>query len=242
MTPDREQRVSEIRGFPSQTSHTLSALSGGAFVVLYVVAFILTIDHPGYKDSPAKFAGWFTDNQSQLQIAALLSAFGLFWLVWFFGVLRWLYDGAERTARGFVRASPIAFAGAISGAALAAAAMMAEVTAIETVGAVPASVTRMLGLMHNYGLNWAAVLLSVFLLSSFFIIRVTQVLPQWLGLLAFLGTVVGFLQAVLFLSPSQGGHGIFGIARSAWFVIFLIYVLFSSISIARRIETSLLAG
>jgi hypothetical protein len=239
--PDREDRPSAIRGFPSQTSHTLSALSGGAFVVLYVVAFILAIDHPTFNDSAQKFASYYADKQSTLQVSMLLSAFGVFWLVWFLGFLRWLYDGAERTARGFIRASPIAFAGGVSGAALVAAAGMAEVTATETVGSVPDSVTRMLGLMHNYALIWAAVLLSVFLLSSFFIIRVTEVLPQWLGLLAFAGAAVGFFQAALILSPSQGS-GVFGIARTVWLVIFLIYVLLTSISVARRVETTLLAG
>lgn len=242
MANEREERLSAIRGFPSRTSHTLSALSGGAFVVLLVVAFILDIHHPTFKDTPAKFVSYYTDNQTKLQVSALLSAFGLFWLVWFMGFLRWLYDGAERSTRGFVRAAPIAFAGGVSGAAVAAVAGLAEVTAIETVGAVPDSVTRMLGLMRNYGLTWAIVLLSVFLLSSFFIVRVTQILPQWLGVLAFVTTVIGLLQAVIFLSPSQGGTGVFGIARTVWLVLFAIYVLFTSINVGRRAEMALLAG
>jgi hypothetical protein len=241
MAQQREERLSAVRGFPSQTSHTLSALSGGAFVILILVSFLLAVDLPTYHNSPLKFVAYYSDNQSKLQISLLLSAFAAFWLAWFLGVLNWLYQGAERRARGFVRAAPIAFAGGISGLAMAAAAGMAEVTAIETVDSVPPSVTRMLGLMHSYGLTWATVLLSVFLLSSFFIVRVTQVLPAWLGILALLGTVLGFFQAVVILSPGND-NGVFGVVGIAWFAVFLVYIFFASVNLARRAETALLAG
>src|SRR4051812_40815888 len=144
MASERGERLSAVRGFPSKTSHTLSALSGGAAVILIVVSFLLAVDVPLYDDSPAKFASYYTDKQSTPQTSLLLSVSGSFWIPWFFGFLRWLYDGAERAARGFVRAAPIAFAGAVAGVAVAAAASMAEVTAVETVGSVPASVTRAL--------------------------------------------------------------------------------------------------
>jgi hypothetical protein len=241
MSENREERVSAIRGFPSSTSHTLSALSGGAFVILIVASSLLAFDLPTYHNSALKFVSYYTDNQSQLQISLLLAAFSAFWLAWFMGFLNWLYGGAERSARGFVRAAPIAFAGGIAGVAVAAAAGVAEVTAIETVGSVPPSVTRMLGLMHTYGLTWATVLLSVFLLSSFFIVRVTQILPQWLGVIALIGTVLGFFQAVSILSPAQDNR-LFGVVGIVWFALFLVYVFCTSINLARRAETALLAG
>ncbi|HYZ27426.1 MAG TPA: hypothetical protein VE570_00095, partial [Thermoleophilaceae bacterium] len=73
MASESPRRVSEIRGFPSQPSHTLSALSGGAFVILIVVSFLLDLDRPRFADSPAAFASYYTDNQSQLQISLLLA-------------------------------------------------------------------------------------------------------------------------------------------------------------------------
>src|SRR3954447_24115285 len=235
------ERLSAIRGFPSKTSHTLSALSGGAFVILVVVATLLDLTPPTYDDGPAKFFAYYTDNRSQLQLAMLLAAFSTFWLVWFFGFLRWLYEGAERGTRGFVRAAPIAFGGGIAGAAAVAAASMAEVTAIQTTGNVPAQTTRMLHLMHDYGLVWAALLFSVFLLSSFFIIRVTQVLPEWFGVVAIVGAVLGFFQVVVFLAPGQD-DSIFGWAGYAWFILFVVFIFATSVNLARRIETSLLGG
>ena len=241
MAEARRERISEVRGFPSQLSHTLSALSGGAAVILGLVAFLLDLDRPTFDDAPIKFAAYYSDNQSQLQIALLLFMFSTFWLAWFFGLLRWLYEGAEKAKRGFVRASPIAFGGGIAGLAVVAATGVAQLTAVQVVGSVPDSTIRMLDLMSAYGVVWGEVLLSVHLLSAFFVIRVTQVLPQWIGGLAGAGAVLGFFQAVIVLAPGQA-DGAFGLAGVLWFAIFLVYILAASIHVARRTETVLLAG
>ena len=241
MAEERPERVSEIRGFPSKTSHTLSALSGGAAVILAVVAFLLDIDRPTFDDAPAKFATYYTDNRSQLQLALLLFMFSTFWFAWFLGLLRWLYEGAEKASRGLVRASPIAFAGGIAGLAVVAATGVAQLTAIEVVGSVPDSMVRALDLFSAYGIVWGEVLLSVHLLSAFFVIRVTQVLPEWIGGVTAVGAVLGFIQAVLVLSPGQQ-DSVFGFAGVAWFALFLVYILATSIHVARRAETALLAG
>ena len=84
-------------------------------------------------------------------------------------------------------------------------------------------------------------LLSVHLLSAFFVIRVTEVLPQWIGAIAGVGAALGFFQAVVVLSPGQQ-DSVFGFAGIAWFVLFLVYILATSIHVARRAETALLAG
>jgi hypothetical protein len=241
MASQREERPSAVRGFPSDLSHTLSALSGGAAVILAVVAFLLDIHRPHFGDTPAKFVSYYTDHQSQLQIALLLFMFSTFWFAWFLGLLRWLYEGAERSARGLVRASPIAFAGGIAGLAVIGATGVAQLTAIETVGSIPPSMVRTLDLFSAYGVVWGEVLLSVHLLSAFFVIRVTRVLPEWIGAVTAIGAVVGFFQAVLVLSPGQD-DSVFGFAGLLWFFLFLVYVLAASIHVARRAETMLLAA
>jgi hypothetical protein len=100
---------------------------------------------------------------------------------------------------------------------------------------------RALDLFSAYGVVWGQVLLSVHLLSAFFVIRVTQVLPEWIGGVVFVGAVLGFVQAVLVLSPGQQ-DSVFGFAGIAWFALFLVYVLATSIYVARKAETALLAG
>jgi hypothetical protein len=167
--------------------------------------------------------------------------FSTFWFAWFLGLLRWLYEGAERSARGLVRAAPIAFAGGMTGLAVVAATGVAQLTAVELVGSIPASMVRALDLFSVYGVVWGELLLSVHLLSAFFVIRVTQVLPEWIGGIAFIGTVLGFIQAVLVLSPGQQ-DSVFGFAGIVWFALFLVYVLAASLHVGRRAETALLAG
>src|SRR3954468_15004746 len=238
MAEQREERLSAIRGFPSKTLHRLSALSGVAACALILISFLLDLDRPHFDDAPATYASYYTDKQSQLQIALLLLMFSSFGFVWYFGFLRWLYEGAEKSARGFVRAAPIAFAGGLVGVAVISATAVGQLTAVELAGSIPANVVRALDLFSIYGTVWGEVLLSVFLLSSFFIIRVTDVLPAWLGGLAMAGTAVGFFQAVLVLSPSSD-NSIFGIANIVFFVIFLVFIAGSSVNLARRFETAL---
>jgi hypothetical protein len=117
---------------------------------------------------------------------------------------------------------------------------VAQLTAIELVGSIPPSMVRALDLFSAYGVVWGEVLLSVHLLSAFFVIRVTRVLPEWLGIVTAAGAVLGFLQAVLILAPGQQ-NSVFGIAGIIWFALFLVYVLATSIHVARRAETALLA-
>src|SRR3954454_19171243 len=241
MAEQREERLSAIRGFPSKTSHRLSALSGVAACVLILISFLLDLDRPHFDDAPATYASYYTNHQSKLQIALLLLMFSSFGFAWYFGFMRWLYEGAERSGRGFVRASPIAFAGGIAGLAVVAATGVAQLTAIETVGTVPASIIRALDLFSAYGVVWGEVLLSVHLLSAFFVIRVTRVLPEWIGIAAAVGAALGFFQAVLILSPGQD-TGVFGIAGLIWFALFLVYILAASIHVAPRAETALVPG
>jgi hypothetical protein len=100
---------------------------------------------------------------------------------------------------------------------------------------------RALDLFSQYGVVWGEVLLSVHLLSAFFVIRVTQVLPAWIGVVTAAGAVLGFFQAVLVLSPGQD-DSVFGFLGLLWFALFLVYILATSINVARRAETALLAG
>lgn len=240
MAEERE-RLSAVRGFPSKRSHQLSALSGAAACVLIIASFLLDLERPFFDDSPAEYAEYYVDKRSQLQVALLLLMFSSFAFAWYFGFLRWLYAGAEKQARGFVRAAPIAFATGITGLAVVSATGVAQLVAIELVGSIPPSMVRALDLFSIFGTVWGEVLLSGFLLASFFIIRVTDILPAWLGIAALVGVPVGFFQAVLVLSPSQH-NGVFGIANILFFVIFLVFTIGSSVNLSRRTETALLSG
>jgi hypothetical protein len=229
-----DPRPSVVMGFPAST-HRWSAASGVAFVIFSGLGLaILGTNAPTYDDTPATFARFYASKASTIELSALLGIFAAASFVWFAGFLRWTFGVAEGMARGYERATSIAYAGSIAGAAVAVIYDLTHEAAVVAQGTVPPGVIRMLDLMGAYAITAAALLFSVFLLASFFLVRVTGVLPQWLALLAMLGTVLGVVQAVLLVAP-QDDNGVFGALAYAWFFVFAIWVAGASLTLVRRV-------
>lgn len=231
---DASQRQSAIMGFPSRT-HRWSAASGVASVLLAIAATLLLGFHfPTYDDAPREFARYYAAKSDDVQLSVLLGALSLASLVWFLGFLRWVFGTDEMATRGFVRVSSIATVAGTAGVAAVAVNGIAIQTADVAQGTVDPGVIRALDLLSDYALLYAALFFSVFLLAAFFLIRVTKVLPAWLGWVAVAGFVFGLLQATLLLAP-QGDDGVLGLLGFVWFGIFLIWVLGASIALVRRV-------
>lgn len=228
-----EQRLSAIQGFPA-SSHRLSAATGVIAVLLFGAGFaILGTDFPTYDDSPRHYAAWYADHTNDVQLSNLLLLFGMAAFVWFVAFLRWSYSAAEQVARGFQRAAPLAFGAGIAGAAIAAVYIPAHEAAVVSQGISLPGTVRAFDLFGAYALLASAVFLSIFLLASFFLIRVTNVLPQWLGWVAGLGSVLGVVQAVLLLAP-ENDDGLLGLLGFVWFGVFLVWTLGASLVLVRR--------
>jgi hypothetical protein len=231
---DPSQRQSAIMGFPSRT-HRWSAASGIAAVILGVASTLLFgFDIPTYDDAPRDFAQFYAANSDDIQLSVLLGALALASLAWFLGFLRWIFGTDEMATRGFVRVSSIAMVGGIAGIAAAAVNGMAAQTAVVAQGTVDPGVVRALDLFGDYALVHSGLFFSVFLLAAFFLIRVTNVLPQWLGWTAVAGFVLGLLQTILLLAP-QDDDGPLGALGVIWFALFLLWVLGASIALVRRV-------
>jgi hypothetical protein len=230
----RQDRPSVITGFP-QSSHRYSAASGIAFAGL-LIASILVFgrDTPMYDDSGRVFAAYYADNSSQIELSVLIAAFSAIALVWFAGFVRSVYSRAETAARGFVRATDIGYATAIAGIALSTVTIAAQEAAVVAAGTVEPGVIRALDLFGDYAFVLAGLFLSVWLLSSFFVIRVTKVFPDWLGLLALAGTALGVVQSVLLLAP-QDDDGVLGLLGIVFVVVLMLWVLAASITLVRRV-------
>jgi hypothetical protein len=232
----RQDRPSVIMGFP-QSSHRYSAASGIAFVVLLIASFLaFGLDFPAYDDSGKVFASYYADNSGSIQLSVLLGGFSVATLVWFIGFMRWVYSDAEMAARGFARATDIGFAAGIAGAAISLVTLASQEAAVVAAGTVEPGVIRVLDLFGDYTLLLAGVLLGVWLLASVFVIRVTQVLPQWLGVLAVAGTVLAVLQSVLLVAP-QDDEGVLGLLGIAFVVVLLVWTAGASITLVRRVES-----
>ena len=88
----------------------LAPLTGVAFVILAVVAFIVSGETPDTNDSPLKVLLFYKNNDSEQMIAASLLAWSTVFLFFFLGVLR----SVLRAAEGAVgRLSAVAFGGGI---------------------------------------------------------------------------------------------------------------------------------
>jgi hypothetical protein len=180
-------------------------LTGVAFLILAVVAFVIPGDTPSSDDSTAKVVAYWKDNDTEQMISATLVALAALALIWFGGSLRRVIVRAEG---GDGRLAALAFAGTVvAGVGLLAFASFAFVAA-DTVGDVPGQVTQTLGILSDeFFFPLAAGFVLMLLASGLAIVR-TAVLPAWLGWLAILLAIAGitpigffaFLAAILLIA------------------------------------------
>ncbi|MFL5894882.1 MAG: hypothetical protein ACJ76Z_07175 [Thermoleophilaceae bacterium] len=226
-------RPSQIHAFPHSTGRS-SAGAGIVTVALLIASFAATgTNPPTYDDSPREFAHFYADKASSIELSVLLAIFGAATFLWFLGYLRWTFGAAEQLARGFQRSTAILTTAATAGVAVSVVYDCAREAAVVAQGTVEPGVVRALDLFGAYTLTTAVLLLSVFTFASFFLIRITQVLPQWLAYVALIATPLGVMQAVLMVAPSDD-NGALGALGYLWFLAFLIWLLGTSITLARR--------
>jgi hypothetical protein len=88
----------------------LAPLTGIAFVILVVVAFVVGGESPDTNDSPQKILAFYNDNDTEQMVAASLLALGTVFLFFFLGVLRTVLRAAEGAVG---RLSTVAFGGGL---------------------------------------------------------------------------------------------------------------------------------
>jgi hypothetical protein len=227
------ERPSQVDAAPN-SSGRLSAASGLAAAALLIVSFaVVGTGVPTYDDSPRAFASFYAANSSSIELSVLLGIFAAGAFLWFLGCLRCVFGEAEQLARGFTRATPIAFAAGIAGVAVSLTYDTAREAAVVAQGTVDPGVVRTFDLFGAYSLTAAALLFSVFTAAAFFLTRATQVLPAWLGYVALISTPLGVMQSFLLLAP-QNDNGMFGVLGYAWFASFLVWLLGAAATLARR--------
>jgi hypothetical protein len=100
-------------------------------------------------------------------------------------------------------------------------------------GTVEPGVVRALDLFGGFAVT-AAVFLSILLVASFFMTRVTKVVPQWLAYVAMVGTAAGVVESLLFVSPGDD-NGPLGTVAYVWFAAFIVWLFGASVTLARRV-------
>jgi hypothetical protein len=188
-------------------------LLGIVFVVLAVLAGLISGETPDIKDSPQKILDFYNDNDSSQQIAGALLTWGCVAFLFFLGVLRSTLRVAEE---GPARLSAVAFAGGI----VLAIGMLAFAGFTFTLGdaadhLTPDAAQALNALNSDFFLPLAAGGGTLMLATGICIVR-TRALPAWLGWLA---VVIG----IVAITPA----GFFG------FLAFLVWTIIVSIVLWR---------
>jgi hypothetical protein len=109
MTTD-EKTVAGTVGRPSRSWEWVAPLSGAAFVVVAIVALVVTGQPEDASHSPEEIVDWYTSHTGSVQVGTFLTAFSAALFVFFAGYLRMILRAAEGE-RGML--SLVSFAGAL---------------------------------------------------------------------------------------------------------------------------------
>ncbi|MFQ5556222.1 MAG: hypothetical protein ACE5GB_01720 [Acidimicrobiales bacterium] len=204
------------------------SLGGIWFAVLTVVGSLLAGAPPSRTDDAAEILEWYADNDTNIQVGALLAGLAVFGLIWWFGSL-WQAmvkagDGSSRVAvialAGFAFSGAMAFAGFTVNAATAA--------DIDTIGAGSSFFFGLSSVFYGFASIGTAVLV---LAVSGLALR-SGFLPGWL---AQVGFVVAAAEIVSGLSVASDASffGLFGfisfLAWALWTVI-VSWLLYQSLA------------
>jgi len=168
------------------TARKLVPLSGIVAVVLIVLSFIVAGETPDTDDSIEEVVSFYTENDSDQMVGAVLLAYGALFFLIFATALRNVLRRAEDGAG----ASTLSFAGAIlfvAGATIFAGIGFGLGDAADTIDE---SSLQTLHVLNNDMFLTVAVGLFAFLLGTGIAVLRTGVLPGWLGWVAVVAAVV----------------------------------------------------
>jgi Domain of unknown function (DUF4386) len=153
-------------------------LTGVVFLALVIPAFVLGGEPPDADEKLGEVLDFWTSNDDELIIGALLAALAAFFLLWFVGSLRSALRDAEG---GSGRVSAIAFAGGVVLAAGVALAASIQFAAADTAGDVEPAVTQTLSVLNSDAFFLVAVGMLTLLIAAGIVTVRTGVFPRWLG-------------------------------------------------------------
>jgi hypothetical protein len=179
----------------------VAPLTGVAFVVLVVAAFIVGGESPGTDDSVAEIVDYYKDKEGRTFLATALLAWGAIAFVFFVGVLRnVLRSAGEATAW----LSAVAFGGGL----IAAAGMLSFAgfgfALADTADTASPVATQAVHILSSDFFFLLAGGIAVLLIATGITVIRSGVLPVWLGWVALLlgiaaATPGGFFAFLLFL-------------------------------------------
>lgn len=194
------------------------SLTGAVFAILLVVSFVVSGETPGADDSVQEVVSFYSDNESQVMISAILSALSAVFFLFFIGSLGSVLRSAEGATGGL---SAVARAGgtvAAVGILIFAGLMFTLGDAADTLE--PEATQTLNALNADFFFPLAGGLATLLLATGLGAVR-TRALPGWLGwaalvigvatftplgFFAFLASILWVLVASLFLAFGRAGR------------------------------------
>ena len=160
----------------------LVALTGAAFVVLVIVAFVVGGEPPtASEDSAQEVVDFYVDNETEQMVGAVLAGLAGTLFVFFGAYLRRLLRAAEGE-RGMLSAAT--FAGAIIFATGLAVDGTITFALTDTAGDIDPAATQALSALWNNDFLPLAMGLQIFLLGLGLSVLSSAALPKWVGWIA----------------------------------------------------------
>lgn len=206
----------------------LGAASGLVSVSLLLVSLLLNPLRVG--DDAAAIVGYFADNRTRVQLAALLVTLGAVVFLWFVGHLRHLLQRAEHAAEAF---SPLVLIAGVSLATMTMlhilpAAALASLT--RRPGEVSSWVVYALYDMHTLSLGAVGLLVALFAGTAGTAMVRREVAGPWLGWLGMLTALVGLVcgvAAFFVTGPAVMGMAyVIGIPFGLWLGVTSLVMLY----------------
>jgi hypothetical protein len=216
----------------------LLALSGIAFAVLFVLGWFLSGgDAPDYTAADQAWRDWADDNQSKSGIGGFLTLLAGFAFLHFTAIIRSLLGSAEATVRGSLQLARVAVAGAITGIAGMAMAIVIIASATSEGADADPVVTRAIASTSAGPFLVAAMGFAAMLGSAGLLIVRSGVLARWIGIVALLGAA-SFLIAFLTLIAGLGEDSVFGFGFLPGILALVIWSIATSIASYRAVATT----
>jgi hypothetical protein len=216
----------------------LLSLSGIAFAVLFVLGWFLSGgDAPDYTAADQAWRDWADDNQSKSGIGGFLTLLAGFAFLHFTAIIRSLLGSAEATVRGSLQLARVAVAGAITGIAGMAMAIVIIASATSEGADADPVVTRAIASTSAGPFLVAAMGFAAMLGSAGLLIVRSGVLARWIGIVALLGAA-SFLIAFLTLIAGLGEDSVFGFGFLPGILALVIWSIATSIASYRAVATT----
>lgn len=216
----------------------LLALSGVVFGVLFLVGWFASGgDAPDYAAADADWTEWADDNQWRSRIGAFAMLLAGFVLLHFAATIRTALGDAERRAGGSAQLARVAFAGAITGmAGMAMAIVIISSATTEGADANPI-VTRAVATASAGPFLLSAMGFAAFLAAGGLVTIRSGVFARWTGVVALIGAV-SFLVAFAAILSGLGEDSVFGFGFFPGVLAVVIWSIATSIAMYRAVAGS----